>query len=96
MIIRNIVHSELRRLITGEGAFAHQPTEAGKLRRIIAFVQDMEREQDLRAVPCWRAHKLKGRHGGTWSLLVNSNLRLTFQVDTGAMEIVDLDLKELN
>ena len=42
----------------GCGATGVQPAVAPKLRRIVSFLQDMEREEELRAVPGWTAHKL--------------------------------------
>ena len=90
MRIRNVVHRGLRRLIL-EGV---QPFAAGKLRRIVSFLQDMEREEELRTVPGWRAHRLAGDRRGTWSLTVTANWRLTFRIDRDEMEIVDLNYED--
>jgi proteic killer suppression protein len=61
------------------------------LRRIVTFLQEMGREDELRAVPSWKAHRLTGDRAGTWSLFVTRNWRLTFKVDPARGEIVDLD-----
>ena len=45
-----------------------QAAVAEKLRRIISFIQEMEREDELRTVPSWKAHQLTGDRKGTWSL----------------------------
>ena len=68
MKIRNVVHTGVRRLIQEDDATGVQPAFAPKLRRIVSFLQDMEREEELRAVPSWRAHRLTGDRKGTWSL----------------------------
>ncbi len=54
----------------------------------------MEREDELRTVPAWRAHRLNGDRKGTWSLVVTANRRLTFRNDRDKMEIVDLDYED--
>ena len=94
MKIRNVVHRGLRRLIREDDASGVQPAVAGKLRRIVSFLQDMEREQELRTVPGWKAHRLTGGRRGTWSLSVTANWRLTFRIDREEMEIVDLDYED--
>ena len=54
----------------------------------------MEREEELRTVPGWRAHRLSGDRRGIWSLTVTANWRLTFRIDRDGMEIVDLDYED--
>ena len=94
MKIRNVVHKGLRRLIEDDEAVGVQPAFAPKLRRMVSFLQDMEREEELRTVPGWRAHMLGGNRRGTWSLTVTANWRLTFRVDREAVEIVDLNYED--
>ena len=94
MKIRNVVHRGLRRLIQDDEAAGVQPAIAPKLRRIVSFLQDMEREEELRAVPGWKAHRLTGARKGTWSLSVTVNWRLTFRIDREEMEVVDLDYED--
>ena len=66
----------------------------GKIRNIIAFLQDMEREDELLDVPTWKAHQLAGYRKGTWSLFVTRNWRITFRVDQAEIEIIDLDYED--
>lgn len=63
-----------------------------KVRRIVTFLQDMERSDEIRTVPSWKAHLLTGDRKGTWSLFVTKNWRLTFRIDQA--EIVDLDYED--
>ena len=70
------------------------PAVAPKLRRILSFLQDMDREEELRTVPSWNAHRLAGDRRGVWSLSVTRNWRLTFQVDPIEGEIFDLDYQD--
>jgi proteic killer suppression protein len=44
------------------------PDAIGKLRRMLAFLQDMETVDELRTLPHWKAHQLRGDRAGTWAL----------------------------
>jgi proteic killer suppression protein len=67
---------------------------AEKLRRMISFLQDMEKEAELKTVPSWKAHQLTGDRKGTWSLSVTKNWRLTFRISQIEIEIIDLDYED--
>ena len=54
---------------------------ADKLRKMFAFLDDMDDADELRSLPSWKAHLLTGDRKGTWSLSVTGNRRLTFGVD---------------
>ena len=80
-----------------DNAAALQPAVVPKLRRILSFLsflQDMEREEELRTVPSWEAHQLVGDRKGVWSLSVTKNWRITFRIDQEEIEIVDLDYED--
>lgn len=94
MKIRNVAHKGLRRLIEDDDASGVQPAAADKLRRIVSFLQDMAREDELRMVPSWKAHLLTGDRKGIWSLFVTKNWRITFRIDHDEIEIVDLDYED--
>ena len=89
-----MVHRGLRRLVESDDVTGVQPAVVPKLRRIISFLQDMEREDELRSVPSWKAHQLTGGRKGVWSLFVTKNWRLTFRIDRDEIEIVDLDYED--
>ena len=94
MRIRNVLHKGIRRLIEDDDARGVQADVAPKLRRMISFLQDMEREDELRTIPSWKAHQLTGDRKGVWSLFVTKNWRLTFRIDQGEIEIFDLDYED--
>lgn len=94
MKIRSVLHKGLRRLIEADDESGLQPVVVPKLRRMISFLQDMESEDELHAVPTWKAHRLTGDRKGVWSLFVTKNWRLTFRVDRNAIEIIDLDYED--
>ena len=94
MRIRNVIHKGLRRFIETDDASGLQSAVVEKLRRILSFLQDMEREEELRTVPSWKAHQMTGDRKGTWSLFVTKNWRLTFRIDKDEVEIIDLDYED--
>jgi proteic killer suppression protein len=63
-----------------------------KLRKMLAFLDAMQAPEELRALPAWKAHMLRGDRKGTWSLSVTRNWRLTFGI--GDDEIIDLNLED--
>ena len=94
MKIQNVLHKGLRRFIEDDSAAALQPAVVSKLRRILSFLQDMEREEELRTVPSWKAHRLAGDLKDVWSLSVTKNWRITFRIDRAESEIVDLNYED--
>jgi proteic killer suppression protein len=94
MRIRNVLHKGLRRFIEDDDKSGIQAAVAEKLRRMISFLQDMQKETELKAVPGWKAHQLTGDRKGTWSLSVTKNWRLTFRIDQTEIEIIDLDYED--
>ncbi len=94
MKIRNVIHKGLRRFIEQDDASGLQPAVIEKIRRMVSFLQDMEKEDELRTVLSWKAHLLSGSRKGTWSLFVTKNWRMTFQIDQDEIEIIDLDYED--
>ncbi len=80
--IRNFVHKGL------------PPETVDKLRKMLAFLDDMQDPEELRALAAWRVHTLTGDRKGTWSLSVTRNRRLTFHVDIAEREIYDVNLED--
>ena len=94
MKIRNVIHKGLRRFIEADDSSGLAAAVVPKLRRMIAFLQDMESAEEIRTVPTWKAHQLTGDRKGTWSLFVTRNWRLTFRIDRDEIEIIDLDYED--
>ena len=92
--IRNIIHKGLKRLYAEDNTKGVPPDTVDKLRKMLAFLDDMEAPEELRALPSWKVHALTGDRKGTWSLSVTRNRRLTFRIDTAEQEICDLNLED--
>jgi proteic killer suppression protein len=70
------------------------PNTVNKLRKMFAFLDNMEDAEELRALTAWKVHTLTGDRKGAWSLSVTRNRRLTFYVDVDQHEICDVDLED--
>ncbi len=94
MKIRNFVHKGLKKLYAEDTAKGIPPGVVEKLRKMLAFLDDMEDPEEMRALPTWKAHRLTGDRKGTWSLSVTANRRLTFRIDPSEREIWDMNLED--
>ncbi len=94
MRIRNFAHKGLKKLYEDDVARGVPPDNVEKLRKMLAFLDDMEELDELRALPSWKVHVLTGDLKGKWSLSVTANRRLTFRIDTDEREIYDVNLED--
>ena len=92
--IRNFIHKGLKKLYADDAAKGVPPDTVDKLRKMLAFLDDMEDPEELRMLPSWKAHTLTGDRKGTWSLSVTANRRLTFRIDAAEREICDVNLED--
>jgi len=92
--IRNFAHKGLKQLYVEDVVKGVSPETADKLRKILAFLDNMQDAEELRLLPSWKAHMLTGDRKGTWSLSVTRNRRLTFRIDTVEDEICDVNLED--
>lgn len=92
--IRKFIHKGLKRLYTDDNPKGLPADAVDKIRRMLAFIQDMEHADELRSIPGWKAHQMSGDRKGTWSLHVTRNWRLTFRVDAAENEILDVSYED--
>ena len=94
MKIRNFVHKGLKWLYSEDSAKGVPPDTVDKLRKMFAYLDDMQDPEELRALTAWKVHPLTGDRKGTWSLSVTRNRRLTFRIDPAEREIFDVNLED--
>ena len=94
MKIRNFVHKGLQQLYLQNRTKGLPPDTLDKLRKMLAYLDDMEDPEELRSLPTWKVHTLTGDRRGIWSLHVTRNRRLTFRIDTAAGELCDVNLED--
>ncbi len=92
--IRGFLHKGLRRLYAEDNPKGLPPDAVDKIRKMLAFLQDMESADELRTIAVWKAHRMSGDRKGAWSLHVTRNWRLTFTVDTAENEILDVNYED--
>jgi len=92
--IRNFVHQGLKRLYVENSAKGVPPDTVDKLRKMFAYLDNVQDPEELRALTAWKPHVLTGDRKGTWSLSVTRNRRLTFRISTAEPEIYDVDLED--
>jgi proteic killer suppression protein len=92
--VRTFVHKGLKRPYQDDGAKGVPPDTVDKLRKMLAFLDDMETPEELRSLTAWKVHALSGDRKSTWSLSVTRNRRLTFRIDTTENEICDVNLED--
>ena len=94
MRIRNFAHKGLKQLYVEDAVKGVPPDTVDKLRKMLAFLDDMRDPEELHSLPAWKVHTLTGNRKGTWSLSVTRNRRLTFWVDTSEGELCDVNLED--
>ena len=94
MRIRAFLHKGLRRLYAEDNSKGLPANAVDKVRKMLAFLQDMESADELRMIAVWKAHQMSGDRKGTWSLHVTRNWRLTFTVDTAENEILNVNYED--
>ncbi len=70
------------------------PDAVDKLRKMLAFLDEMQDPEELYSLTAWKPHTLTGDRKDTWSLSVTRNRRLTFRIDVVEREICDVNLED--
>jgi proteic killer suppression protein len=65
-----------------------------KQRKMFAYLDDMEGEEELRSLASWQVHTLTGDCKVTWSLSVTRDRRLKFRIHIVEREICDMNLED--
>jgi len=92
MEIESIRHKGLRRFFE-TGNAKGLVGDAGRLRKMLAFIDAAESFEELSVPPNFGLHELTGDRKGSWSMTVTRNWRMTFGLnDEGAL--IDMDLED--
>jgi proteic killer suppression protein len=92
--IRSFAHKGLKCLYQDDSTKGVPADTVDKLRKMLAFLDNMEHPEELRTLSAWKAHTLSGDRKGIWSLTLTRNRRLTFSIDTTEWELCDLNLED--
>lgn len=94
MEIKNFIHKGLKKLYTDGVTKGVPPATVDKLIKMLAYLDDMQDPEELRALAVWKAHVLSGDRKGVWSLHVTANYRLTFRIHASDRTICDVNLED--
>ena len=87
-MIGSVKHKALRRFVETGDPHGLPPDSIARLKRLVSALNAAESLDELRSVPWWRLHGLKGDLKGFWSLSVSGNWRLIFKWSNGRAEDV--------
>ena len=92
MQIESIRHKALRRFAETGQPKGLPGDVVERLKRMLAYIDQIEIADELRVPPNFGAHQLTGDRKGEWSLFVTKNWRMTFRInDAGVIEDMDLE-----
>ena len=89
-MIQSFRHKGLRRFYESGSLAGIQPQHAKRLRMQLAALDSALVIEDM-DIAGFRLHPLKGADRGRWSIWVNGNWRLTFEVRDGQAFVLDYE-----
>jgi proteic killer suppression protein len=92
MRIRSVRHRGLRRFIEDDDRRGIPANLVSRIRNIVAVLIAAQGMEGVSGPPGWRIHQLTGDRAGTWSISASGNWRITFDLEQG--EINNLDLED--
>jgi proteic killer suppression protein len=94
MKIMSIRHRGVKRLYLQDDGKDLPGEYIVKITAMLTFICAMGDEAELKTIPSWKAHQLRGNRQGTWSLTVSGNWRLTLDIDNKRKEVSDIDFED--
>ncbi len=89
-MIESIRHKGLKAFIIKGKTSGIEQSLIPRLRRCISVLDAIATINDLKAIPRYRLHPLRGDLKGYWAIWVSGNWRLIFRFEDG--RVFDLDL----
>jgi toxin HigB-1 len=68
-----------------------RPDWVKRIRNVVTALLAAPNMEGLQGPPGWRIHQLSGDRAGTWSISVTGNWRVTFEIEGGAVNNLDLE-----
>ncbi|MEP6483216.1 MAG: type II toxin-antitoxin system RelE/ParE family toxin [Rudaea sp.] len=89
-MIRSFRHKGLRRFFETGSTAGIQPSHARRLQAILTLLDAAKVIEDLGASRL-KLHALRGQQHGRWSVWVNGNWRLTFELYDSHVSVLDYE-----
>jgi len=91
MRIVSFRHKDVERLWQRDEARGVARQHEAKLRAMLTALEESEDVAELKTIPGWRLHPLRGNRKGVWSLTVTRNYRLTFRIEDQMISEIDFE-----
>lgn len=92
MIIGKIRHKGLRLLYEDDDARGVPSASATKIKLILSALEYADDLEQIKTIPAWRLHQLKGNRSGEYGLTVTGNWRITFSLQGNV--VTDLNFED--
>jgi proteic killer suppression protein len=92
MMIRTFKHRGLERFFRRSDYRAIPAQNAARIERMLDALDAAATPEELRSVPGYRLHRLKGERADTYAMSVTGNLRITFAFD--GEDVIDVNLED--
>jgi proteic killer suppression protein len=89
-MIKSFKHKGLEKFYASGSARGIQVNHAKKLRMQLVALDTAYSIDDM-DIPGYRLHQLTGDRRGIWTILVNANWRLTFELEEGNVYILNYE-----
>ncbi len=89
-MIKSFRHKGLKRFYESGSVSGIQPKHARRLRMQLAALDTAITIEDM-DIPGFKLHPLKGSDMGRWSVWVNGNWRVTFELRDGQVFVLDYE-----
>ncbi len=90
-MIKSFKHKGLQKFFYNDNRGGINAKHAPNLGRILDRLDASIKPQDMN-LPGYKLHELKGKEGGTWSVWVSGNWRVTFRFD--GTDAIDVDYRD--
>jgi proteic killer suppression protein len=89
-VIKSFKHKGLEKFYDSGSTKGIQANHAKKLRMQLAALDTAQSIEDM-DIPGYRLHQLTGGRKGIWTITVNANWRLTFELEAGNVYILNYE-----
>ena len=89
-MITSFRHKGLRKYSESRSLAGIQPMHEGRIKMHLVALDTAQTIDDMN-IPGFRLHSLKGSERGQWSIWVNGNWRITFEIENGNALILDYE-----
>ena len=91
MNVGDFRHKGLKRLYERDDGGLLPAEAVQKIRRILAALEFADDLSQVKTMPGWKLHPLKGNRRGFYSITVTGNWRLTFKLQSSTVSEIDFE-----